>query len=78
MGSLFMPSHKFKANFLEYYEEYVKQNARNGTATWLIALRSLSCASLFAVRCLFGFTMPKYHVFRNMTKKLYIRFLFFE
>ena len=27
-GSAFIPSHKFKANFLEYYEEYVKLNTR--------------------------------------------------
>lgn len=28
IGSAFIPSHKFKTNFIEYYEEYVKQNAR--------------------------------------------------
>src|SRR3954471_2819524 len=28
IGSAFIPAHKFKANFMEYYEEYVKQNAR--------------------------------------------------
>ena len=28
IGSAFIPAHKFKANFLEYYEEYVKLNAR--------------------------------------------------
>lgn len=28
IGSAFIPSHKFKQNFLEYYEEYVKVNAR--------------------------------------------------
>ena len=30
IGSAFIPLHKFKANFLEYYEEYVKLNRRNG------------------------------------------------
>ncbi len=30
IGSAFIPSHKFKTNFLEYYEEYVKLNARKG------------------------------------------------
>jgi integrase len=30
IGSAFIPSHKFKANFLEYYEEYVKVNTREG------------------------------------------------
>src|SRR4051794_20812595 len=30
IGSAFIPAHKFKANFLEYYEEYVKLNARKG------------------------------------------------
>jgi integrase len=30
IGSAFIPAHKFKANFIEYYEEYVKQNTRKG------------------------------------------------
>lgn len=30
VGSAFIPGHKFKANFLDYYKEYVKQNARKG------------------------------------------------
>src|SRR5437764_5143192 len=30
IGSAFIPSHKFKANFLEYYEEYVAKNKRKG------------------------------------------------
>jgi integrase len=30
IGSAFIPVHKFKANFLEYYEEYVKLNTRKG------------------------------------------------
>ena len=30
IGSAFIPAHKFKANFLEYYEEYVKLNTRKG------------------------------------------------
>ena len=30
IGSTFIPSHKFKQNFLEYYKEYVKTDARNG------------------------------------------------
>lgn len=29
-GTVFIPVHKFKANFLEYYEEYVKLNSRKG------------------------------------------------
>src|SRR5205809_8067720 len=28
IGSAFIPSHKFKMNFVEYYEEYVEQNKR--------------------------------------------------
>src|SRR5205823_10742154 len=28
IGSAFIPSHKFKTNFLEYYKEYVEQNRR--------------------------------------------------
>lgn len=28
IGSAFIPAHKFKENFLEYYEEYVKLNKR--------------------------------------------------
>jgi len=30
IGSAFIPTHKFRVNFLEYYEEYVKLNARKG------------------------------------------------
>src|SRR6266516_3994379 len=30
IGSAFIPSHKFKMNFVEYYEEYVKLNKRKG------------------------------------------------
>ena len=30
IGSAFIPTHKFKANFLDYYEEYVKLNSRKG------------------------------------------------
>ena len=29
-GTAFIPSHKFKKNFLEYYQEYIEQNKRNG------------------------------------------------
>lgn len=37
IGSSFIPNHKFKSNFLEYYEEYVKLNRRKGS-------RHLSCS----------------------------------
>src|SRR5260370_28014894 len=30
IGSTFIPSHKFKTNFLEYFEEYVELNKRKG------------------------------------------------
>jgi hypothetical protein len=30
IGSPFIPSHKFKTNFLEYFEDYVEQNKRKG------------------------------------------------
>jgi integrase len=30
IGSVFIPQHKFKANFLDYYEEFVKNNSRKG------------------------------------------------
>lgn len=30
IGSAFIPTHKFKANFVEYYEEYVKLHKRGG------------------------------------------------
>jgi integrase len=30
IGSAFIPAHKFKSNFLEYYEEFVKTNSRKG------------------------------------------------
>ena len=31
IGSAFIPAHKFKTNFIEYYEEYVKLNIRKGS-----------------------------------------------
>lgn len=37
IGSAYIPNHKFKANFLDYYEEYVKLNARKGN-------RHLTCS----------------------------------
>ena len=30
IGSAFIPAHKFKENFLEYFEEYIKLNKRDG------------------------------------------------
>lgn len=30
IGSAFIPTHKFKANFLEYYQQYVDENKRDG------------------------------------------------
>ncbi|TXJ28223.1 MAG: hypothetical protein E6Q24_05435 [Chitinophagaceae bacterium] len=30
VGSTFIPTHKFKANFLDYYEDYVRLNRRSG------------------------------------------------
>jgi hypothetical protein len=30
LGGGFIPSHKFKANFIDYFEEYVKLNQRKG------------------------------------------------
>jgi hypothetical protein len=30
IGSSFIPSHKFKSNFIEYYQEYVDKNKRKG------------------------------------------------
>ena len=30
IGTGFIPSHKFKANFLDYYDDFVKNNARDG------------------------------------------------
>lgn len=30
VGSAFIPAHKFKTNFIEYYEEYIKLNKRDG------------------------------------------------
>lgn len=45
-GSGYIPAHKFKPNFIEYYEEFVKNNERPGN-------RSLSC-SLAAFRKFVG------------------------
>ncbi|RBL91047.1 phage integrase SAM-like domain-containing protein [Chitinophaga flava] len=30
IGSAYIPPHKFKANFLDYYDEYVEKNKRDG------------------------------------------------
>jgi hypothetical protein len=30
IGSGFIPGHKFKANFIDFYQEYVTQNVRKG------------------------------------------------
>lgn len=30
IGSAYIPKHKFKENFLDYYEEYVKKNSTEG------------------------------------------------
>lgn len=30
IGSAFIPAHKFKSNFIEYYEEYIRLNRRDG------------------------------------------------
>lgn len=37
IGTGYIPSHKFKENFIEYYEEYIKLNKRDGN-------RHLSCS----------------------------------
>ncbi len=38
VGSAYIPSHKFKANFLEYFEEYVELNKRKGNRHLLNSL----------------------------------------
>lgn len=38
IGTAFIPAHKFKANFLEYYEEYLKLNERKGNRHLLNSL----------------------------------------
>jgi integrase len=39
VGSAFIPAHKFKSNFLEYYEEYVKLNKRKGNRHLVSSLK---------------------------------------
>jgi hypothetical protein len=39
IGTSFIPSHKFKANFLEYYQEYVDQNKRKGNRHLINSLK---------------------------------------
>jgi integrase len=39
IGSTFIPSHKFKTNFIEYYEEYVNNNQRKGNRHLLNSLK---------------------------------------
>jgi integrase len=38
IGSNFIPEHKFKSNFLDYYEEFVKNNSRKGNRHLLNSL----------------------------------------
>ncbi len=38
IGSAFIPAHKFKANFIEYYEKYVELNKRKGNRHLLNSL----------------------------------------
>jgi hypothetical protein len=40
IGSAFIPAHKFKANFIEYYEEFVKNNRRTNNRHLPIAFSS--------------------------------------
>ncbi len=40
-GTGYIPSHKFKANFLDYYEEYVRKNKRPGNRHMEGSLRHL-------------------------------------
>src|SRR6266498_4894785 len=30
IGSAFIPAHKFKANFVDYYQDFVEKNSRKG------------------------------------------------
>jgi hypothetical protein len=39
IGSRYIPTHKFKANFLEYYEEYVEQHKRKGNRHLINSLK---------------------------------------
>lgn len=39
VGSAYIPTHKFKANFLEYYEEYVDLNKRKGNRHLINSLK---------------------------------------
>lgn len=39
VGSSFIPSHKFRTNFLEYYQEYVEQNKRKANRHLLNSLK---------------------------------------
>ena len=50
VGSAYIPSHKFKANFLEYFEEYVNLNRRKGNRHLANSLKQFK---LFVKRNLF-------------------------
>lgn len=39
VGSAYIPTHKFKANFLEYYEDYVRLNIRKGNRHLMNSLK---------------------------------------
>ena len=47
IGTSFIPSHKFKSNFLEYYQEYVEQNKRKANRH---LINSLNQFKLFVAR----------------------------
>lgn len=41
IGSAFIPQHKFKANFLEYFKEYLEQNKRKANRHLANSLKQL-------------------------------------
>jgi hypothetical protein len=51
IGGAYIPTHKFKANFWEYYEDYVELNKRNGNRHQLTNKEIASCISIVLFYC---------------------------
>lgn len=61
-GTGYIPAHKFKANFIEYYEEFVKNNERPGN-------RSLSCSLSAFKKFIKRDTIPPSDITENLCER---------
>jgi integrase len=62
VGSAYIPPHKFRTNFVEYYEEYIALNARKGN-------RHLSCSLQHFKRFIKGDNISPSEITENFCKR---------